>query len=337
MALSDRLQRRLVLLLAAGSLACATAPREGDSVHVSEESAIIIWDTGSKTQHFIRRATFDTAAKDFGFLVPTPAVPSFGEASDTAFSRLEWLTRPPRSEREMVASLNLARRAESAKVEVVAKVRVAGYDAAVLKASDAGALDVWLKANGYHSSPELRDWYKPYIAKAWIITAFKVAQEASGQRAKSAAVRMSFQAEQPYFPYREPAAANNAGDRGRALTVYFLGDFRPEGRIGASTAWPGRALWSGRVPTVDREQLMKDVNLEQKTAPAAYRLTRFEDSSSPRPGSDDLFFSPAADQSDLRVEPPHVWRYDLWLLLPALLLLALIVWAVRLARRLKSP
>ena len=36
---------------------CAVAPHAGESVQIADESAIIIWDAASKTQHFIRRAT----------------------------------------------------------------------------------------------------------------------------------------------------------------------------------------------------------------------------------------------------------------------------------------
>ncbi|MGH9753182.1 MAG: hypothetical protein ACREA2_10400 [Blastocatellia bacterium] len=56
--------------------ACAPAPRPGQFVRIAEESAIIIWDEKTRTQHFIRRATFDTDAPDFGFLVPTPTEPA---------------------------------------------------------------------------------------------------------------------------------------------------------------------------------------------------------------------------------------------------------------------
>ena len=35
---------------------CAIAPRAGESVHIAEESAVIIWNGATRTQHFIRRA-----------------------------------------------------------------------------------------------------------------------------------------------------------------------------------------------------------------------------------------------------------------------------------------
>src|SRR5262245_11035888 len=76
------------------ALACAPAPRPGQYVRIAEESAIIIWDEKTRTQHFIRRATFDTDAPDFGFLVPTPAEPALAEVSDSVFNDLEYLIRP---------------------------------------------------------------------------------------------------------------------------------------------------------------------------------------------------------------------------------------------------
>jgi len=298
MALSAAAQRRIVLLFAAASLACAPAPRMGEAVDIAEESAIIIWDEAAKTQHFIRRASFRTEAKDFGFLVPTPSVPELKEADDSAFSLLERITEPP----ELRSARDAARKSAPApaaavlsKVEVIAKAKVAGYDAAVLKASDAGALDEWLRSNEYHSSPELREWFKPYVSKGWLITAFKISREGVG-RAEATSVRMTFRTEAPFFPYREPAAARGSTEP-RLLRVFFLGQTRPEGRIGAAGPWPGRTVWSGKIEDEHRRQLLALLKLPDGAAPGATRLTRFADGSSPRPGSDDLFLSTSADQS----------------------------------------
>src|SRR5262245_22042976 len=74
--------------------ACAPAPRPGQFVRIAEESAVIVWDEKTRAQHFIRRATFDTDAPDFGFLVPTPATPALAEVSDSVFNDLEYFIRP---------------------------------------------------------------------------------------------------------------------------------------------------------------------------------------------------------------------------------------------------
>jgi hypothetical protein len=80
--------------------ACAVASPHNTPVAIADESAIIIWDEQSQTEHFIRRASFTTGAKDFGFLVPTPTLPSLAEAptlaeaSDDAFTLLAKVTAP---------------------------------------------------------------------------------------------------------------------------------------------------------------------------------------------------------------------------------------------------
>src|SRR4051812_38730839 len=74
--------------------ACAPAFRRGASVRIADESVLIVWDAEAKTQHFIRRATFDTETPDFGFLVPTPTRPEVKEAPQEVFTALEEWTRP---------------------------------------------------------------------------------------------------------------------------------------------------------------------------------------------------------------------------------------------------
>src|SRR5438132_1374886 len=80
-----------LLVLSAGgpTRACAPLSSKGSHVAVVTESALIIWDEKEKTQHFIRRAAFDTKVPYFGFLVPTPSQPELAEAPDELFTRLE--------------------------------------------------------------------------------------------------------------------------------------------------------------------------------------------------------------------------------------------------------
>jgi hypothetical protein len=335
---SNRLQRQILLLLAAGSLACAPVNRTGEEVHIGEESAIIIWDAASRTEHFIRRASFNTVAKDFGFLVPTPTTPTLDEADNGAFGYLASLTapkvvwrwdsggRPP----PPAAAKSEEKNAEE-KVNVIETKKIAGYDAAVLEASDASALDGWLKAHGYASSPQLVDWYKPYIAQRWKITAFKISKDGGGSRANASAVKMSFITDRPFFPYREPAAAApNGADRyfpSRALRVFFFGDKRYDGSVGTTGGWPGKTAWSGIVENDSRAKLFKMLKLPDSASPSTLRLTEFEDISDPRPGTDDLFFSHSANQA--MVSRPDIVRWisfvDLFvILIPALFAIGLL-------------
>lgn len=206
-----------------------------------------------------------------------------------------------------------------AAVAVLEQQRVAGFDAAVLQAPDATALDAWLRQHGYRSSPELLEWYKPYVADKWVVTAFKVA----GPVTK--AVRMSFQSERAFFPYREPAAGSAARKPPeRILRVYFLAHERYEGRLGETAAWAGRAVWSGDLEERQRERLLKAVNLPAMAGGGGLRLTEFVDHSSPRPGSDEVYFARAANQQPLKPEPEAETAITQRVIVFAALLLAIL-------------
>jgi len=300
--------------------ACAPAYPKNKPVEIASETAIIIWDQDTKTQHFIRRASFQTEAEDFGFLVPTPTQPTLEEADDEAFNVFYKLTEPkvitkPRpsgggcigcskSSDKMIES-------KAEVVKVLEEKRVAGQDAAVLEASDAKALVDWLGKHGYDSRPALVDWLAPYVKAKWKISAFKYAKETkSGKEVAARAVRMTFKAEKPFFPYSEPkdeAALAAESQPRRLLRVYFIGTGRMMGTLGSKGAWPGQVAWANKVPEETREHVLKLVALKKETPPASWWLTEFEDHSSPRPGTDDVFFSLAENQNTLE-RPPHV-RY----------------------------
>ena len=282
----------LVAACALPGLACAPVPGEGKFVQIAAEEAIIIWDEGAKREHFIRRASFDTDAKDFGFLVPTPSKPELGESDGGAFALLAGITAP-----RLVEAVKAA--AAPAAVTVLEQKRVAGLDAAVLEATDAAALDAWLKKNGYPSSPQLVDWYAPYIAAKWKITAFKIA--ADSPRMVSSAVRMSFQTEKPFFPYREPATQRPQGER--LLRVYFLADSRFQGGIGETRDWFGRAVWSNQIDSGALAKLLKAAKLPALAGGGGRWLTEFEDRSAPRSTAGELYFTRAQDQAILERTP----------------------------------
>lgn len=336
------------LVLVPPAVACGVAPPHGSTVQIADESAIIVWDAASKTQHFIRRASFTSDAKDFGFLVPTPEKPELAEAGDEAFTTLATLTAPrvvtqPRPSGGGGCGCGSAglKSADQAAmpggVDVLESKRVAGYDAVVLKADDADALAKWLKDHGYEFSPALKEWADPYVKAGWKISAFKIARDAEAKPAagdgaptgkdsaprrpadaggvSTSAVRMTFHTERPFFPYREPKGEPPAG-QGRAgsrlLRVYFLTDGRVKGTFGpGGDPWPRWAnvdvVWGNKLAEPVRENVMAQLKLPKDT-PGSWWLTEFEDRSSPRPGTDDIYFSRDED-NQAPVERPPVVQY----------------------------
>src|SRR5262249_8025062 len=180
---------------------CAAAPREDQRVSVSDESALIVWDEATKTEHFIRRARFEATDYDFGFLVPSPNRPQLEEADGTLYDDLSKLTAPKtvyetqefreegvfgcadRAARHGAAA-GMGEKADPGGVAVLAPKRVGDLDAAVLAfkpgaqlTPEQSAADLlkWLRDNGYAVRPDLLDWIKVYAGQVWVITAFKIA------------------------------------------------------------------------------------------------------------------------------------------------------------------
>lgn len=288
---------------------------------------MIVWDPATHTQHFIRRATFDTASPDFGFLVPTPTAPALAEASDNAFTRLEDLIKPKTLVNHLTGIdltplflrfflLYKAPMAGVSGVQVLSSQRVAGYDAVVLEADNASALTGWLKDHGYAARPALTVWLAPYIASRWKVTAFKISKDGGERQVATSAVRMSFKTDRPFFPYREPEDQRDqrAGSsyEPRLLRVFMLSTARMDGGIGepaTSLPWPGRVIWSDQLEEGSRARLAEELALPSDQLPNNLWLTAFEDRSTPRPGTDDLYFAPSKTEGRV-VLPPVVYTHD---------------------------
>jgi hypothetical protein len=334
---------------------CAPAPRPDQSVHIADEEALIVWDAAKRTEHFVRRASFRTegpagAANDFGFLVPTPTQPTLGEADNAVFASLEGATRPEyrtvtKTEYELgISCLYLTMRGKSAahapqdEVRVLDQARVAGYDAVVLEADSSSGLNEWLGAHGYASRPALTAWLSPYVAAHWKVTAFKVAPASPNDpRVATSAVRMTFETDKPFFPYREPEDQRSGPPSARILDVFMVSTAgRLDGAIGeAHHNWPGATRYAKvreDVDTVLRGALPAGLTIGKAW------LMSFRDTSSPRPGTDDLFFATATTQAEM-IPPPITWTNVASRLIPVDLLalgIALVALVVRLAVRKKS-
>jgi hypothetical protein len=298
------------------------APTGGAAISpiaVAEEEAIIAYDSRTGTERFIRKATFDTRDRDFGFLVPTPSVPTLSASSDALFARLQGLIQTPVIEKRMrfiwgqpVPTKSLSATSAAApgggsryfpEVDVQEIKRVGDYEAAVLKATDTGALLGWLKKYGYASSPELEEWVAPYVRQGYAITAFRIAADVRGNHALGAPVRLSpvcltFQTPAPFYPYRE--GKNAAARNGRLLRVYYFGDKRVTGRLGdsladASEEWGAQDTQSRAITPTEKTDLGSG-NLGLQPNQIGDRLTVFEDRTSLR-ARKDLFFTAAPDQA----------------------------------------
>jgi hypothetical protein len=250
---------------------------------------------------------------------PTPAQPELAEV----FTQLEDWTKPEiKTETVYVdrpiialgcpAAMRQGNVQEAGAVAVLDQVRVAGLDATVLKATDTKALQDWLAKHNYDARPPVMKWLDPYVKGGWIITAFQIAKtEQEARQVGTQAVRMSFTTQRPFFPYSEPADQREAGGQGRErlLRIFLLANQRMGGALDEQTAtWPGTTAWAGRLDDAKRQGLAQRLS-QEVSLPEGGWLTVFDDHASPRPGTTDLFFSPAGDQSEVRRPPIIHYQY----------------------------
>ena len=143
--------------------ACAIVfERAGADVRMVGEEALIVWDPATGTEQFVRSARFAGATEEFGFLVPTPTRPGLSEVGNEVFDRLFFLSRrPPPRARARGGSSERGVEVDDPFVDVLERRTVAGLDTAVLATNDAGALNAWLGAHRYPSSPALERWLEP--------------------------------------------------------------------------------------------------------------------------------------------------------------------------------
>lgn len=156
-----------LICLATPTPACCPAPPSGKPVVNADQTVIILWDPATKTEHFIRQASFKSEADNFGFLVPTPTQPELNESGNTAFPYLQKLTEPETRKMsrpsggmgcgcgELLSGKSAGGRSARPAVRVLEEKYVAGFRAVVLESDSADALINWLKVNGYAFSPEV--------------------------------------------------------------------------------------------------------------------------------------------------------------------------------------
>ncbi|MFO0929446.1 MAG: DUF2330 domain-containing protein [Gemmataceae bacterium] len=209
-----------VLLLApgAGSRTAAPRPAAPPGTRSHRQRVRLIWDAATKTEHFIRRGTFDTASPDFGFLVPTPSEPELAEADDALFDTLEEWTKP---EERYARRPGGGRRCQDGhrcrqRPAAVTVLGEAGRRAGRRQAEGdrhEGACWSGSRSTATPAGRRLEALARSLCQGRRVITAFKIAKPAgSGATTVSTKpLRMTFQTDGPFYPYREPEDMRTPG------------------------------------------------------------------------------------------------------------------------------
>jgi hypothetical protein len=299
--------------------ACCPAPPSGKPVVNADQTVVILWDAATRTQHFIRKASFQSEADDFGFIVPSPSQPELEESGNDAFPYLLKLTEPQIKKVGRPISIGCgAHHLETfgsvpggvnvQSVTVLQEKEVAGFNAVVLETKSSEALMGWLKEHAYAFSPEVEAWAKPYVEGGWKFTALKISKtRASPETAvATTALRISFKTERPLFPYREPdpkAFAQALGAKERLLRIYFLAEARYRGELTKEVPWTGQVAWAGKLPPQTCKELRELLKLPANTGPATWWLTEFEDRWPYQAAPADVYFSRDPNQRTLHRKP----------------------------------
>lgn len=262
----------LVVCLPCLAWPCAVADPGSLRTRVRAEEALIVFDEAKGIEHFIRSAEFATEAESFGFIVPTPSEPEFGEFDSTVFEKLvsAYEAARPETRNLEISPMFLLRKLGGGPagglVQVLGSSRVAGMDVTVVKASDAGALSAWLEKHGFTMRPALQAWLDSYVKQGWVFSAFKYAG-APQSHMTSKAVRISFATKLPIYPYREPSDSERYG----GLRVWVVA--------------PQAREWKGQVPFMQSAKLAVPPAIDALLAGPKV-VTLFDDLTEKRPDLD---------------------------------------------------
>lgn len=289
---------------------CCPVSGRGTPVINADQTVIIVWDKDGKTQHFIRQAKFQSTAGEFGFVIPTPTTPELEEASSKAIDLLAAYTAPKRVREFDVPSFacDAKKPAKPRDVTVLFEKQVAGHNATVLAAKSAVALAEWLKVNGFDYSPAVVAWAEPYVQNGWNFTALKYAAPAGEkvQPVEANVLRMSFKTDTPLFPYREPSYSESLAPfnrPSRLLRLFMIAEQKMVGHHLAGKEWSGKIRWADQLDAGKRSSLLAELRLDDKTVPANWYLTEFEDEWSYELAPSDVYFAPSRDQSRVHRAP----------------------------------
>lgn len=98
------------------------------------------------------------------------------------------------------------------------------------------------------------------------------------------------------------------------------------GTIGESVPWTAQTVWANSITDSERSGLLERLKLPAETALGKWWITEFEDSSTPRFGTDEVYFQPSMDRGPVARAPIVVITYkNPWWAGPLAIILVLAV------------
>jgi hypothetical protein len=226
-----------------GETFCVIFPPNGRDVFGVSQRSILIFSEDEVS--LIPQVHFEGDARDFGILVPAPALPRLSPVGASIFSEMSFLTQPVwrtnvegcgcdenntvygpqyRSDLQEGAVID----ANAGGVTVVYEKIVGTYQAVVLQATSAGDLTAWLEENRYRFNPADSSVLAEYVAQNWYFVAMKLdtskvpSQIDAWWNASTSPARIAFDHEGTTLTYPLKISAISTKERAEVL-VYTIG------------------------------------------------------------------------------------------------------------------
>ncbi|MDG9704911.1 DUF2330 domain-containing protein [Streptomyces sp. DH37] len=232
-------------------------PAGGTTVSVREETSVVRWD--GRTERIVMRLTVGGDASEAAWIMPVPGRATVELGDRALFDELEEVTAPVRETRRHFwprsgdwpfdgadgAVAGAPPGGAAPPVGVVGRERLGPFDVARLTATDPGALDGWLRDNGFELPDRLARELEPYVEEEWQYVAVRLAparedgNEGDGKNGDTPPpvlggaldpLSITFGSDRPVYPMRLSRAARTP----QALRLYVLAPHRmePAGPIG---------------------------------------------------------------------------------------------------------
>ncbi|MFE2376235.1 DUF2330 domain-containing protein [Streptomyces sp. NPDC059398] len=226
---------------------------------VDRETSAVRWDGHSEQIVMSLTVTGNTARAAWIMPVPHRSTVTLGD--NALFDALDSVTAPVHRTRDHFwprggdwpfgspsddAGTSAAPNPGAPAVGVVGRERLGPFDVARLTANDPGALDRWLRRNGFRLPGGMADDLKPYTDRKWEYVAVRLAPGRKGGTLAGVLdpLRLSFASDRLVYPMRLSRRAKNP----QTLGLYILAAHRmePRGTIGGLTP---DVTYAGEVPS----------------------------------------------------------------------------------------
>jgi len=144
------------------------------SLEQKAQEAIIVYKDG--LEDLILKVTYQGKPKDFAWVIPFPSVPEISKESAELFAELfAYVERAvARKSRRLFKWGKLKEEGEEAGVRVIATKTVGSYETVTVKEETKGALNRWLKENGYVELKGAEEELEYYRNSDWVFVCVKV-------------------------------------------------------------------------------------------------------------------------------------------------------------------